>query len=96
VVLDESGNAYGTASLGGGNPGVGSVFRLKPNGNGTWDEEQFFFGTGALGGQPVGSLLLNGGFIYGTARSGGKLKNGENGGGVVFKLSGGRPLSEVH
>lgn len=85
VVLDGSGNVYGTTSrsgLGGGN-GCGSAFELSPAGNGSWRETELYLFFGLSGCEPLGGLVLDGsGNLYGTTYFG-----GANGQGAVFELS---------
>jgi uncharacterized repeat protein (TIGR03803 family) len=79
LVLDTTGNFYGTTSTGGTN-NSGVVFKLDPTGN----ETVLYNFTGAAdGGQPYGSLFMDkNGNLYGTASQGGS--SGTDG--VVFKL----------
>jgi len=69
VIVDESGNLYGTASLG-GNPscryGCGTVFRLRPSKSG-WKEDVLYSFTGQTDGFfPYGGLVLDqAGNLYG-------------------------------
>jgi uncharacterized repeat protein (TIGR03803 family) len=85
LVMDSSGNLYGTTSSCGAN-GRGTVFELT-NSGGTWSESVLFSFTGqAGGGLPVASAVIDAkGNLYGTTQSGGG--GGCTGGcGVVFKL----------
>jgi uncharacterized repeat protein (TIGR03803 family) len=79
LVLDTTGNLYGTTSTGGTN-NSGVVFKLDPTGN----ETVLYNFTGAAdGGQPYGSLFMDkNGDLYGTTSQGGS--SGTDG--VVFKL----------
>ena len=66
VVLDASGNLYGTTEAGGPN-GSGTVYKLTPNGSG-WTESLIYdfpnFNDGAL---PYGGLIFDRfGNLYGT------------------------------
>jgi uncharacterized repeat protein (TIGR03803 family) len=79
LVVDASGNFYGTTYAGGLN-GAGTVFKVTPTGQETvlWN-----FGSGADGQNPFGSLVLGqDGNLYGTTSEG-----GAHGAGTVFKLS---------
>jgi uncharacterized repeat protein (TIGR03803 family) len=77
VVLDSSGNLYGTASSGVGNAGV--VFKLDTTGHET---VLYSFTGGADGGNPQAGVIFDlAGNIYGTTYNG-----GTSGHGVVFKL----------
>jgi uncharacterized repeat protein (TIGR03803 family) len=81
LVLDETGNLYGTTLSGGANGG-GTVFKLAPTGTET---VLYSFGSrSGDGSNPDGGFLIfdNNGNLYGTTLSG-----GANGGGTVFKLA---------
>ena len=92
LVLDPSGNLYGTASaadaLYAGNP-VNTVFELS-KGNGIWTLNTLAsFGPN----DRVGGLVLNAsGNLYGVKR-GGVDENGNNGPSTIFELSKGTDLS---
>jgi uncharacterized repeat protein (TIGR03803 family) len=84
VVLDSSGNIYGTTQVGGRNggncsySGCGVVFKLGTSGKET---VLHAFTGGADGASPVSGVVLDGaGDLYGTAGGGGCC-------GVVFKLT---------
>jgi uncharacterized repeat protein (TIGR03803 family) len=83
MILDSSGNFYGTTRSGGGS-NFGAVFKLTPNGSGGYTESVLHAFTGGSDGQdPVGRLLLDsGGNLYGTTEFG-----GSNNTGTVFKLA---------
>ena len=80
LVFDTAGNLYG-ATLRGGNPGT--VFELKPQGNGTWSEETLYtFQGGSDGSVPFGPLVFDAsGNLYGSTAQGG-IGNG----GTVYEL----------
>jgi uncharacterized repeat protein (TIGR03803 family) len=92
LVLDAAGNLYGTTDLGGGSSGCdpffhgcGAVFKLAPNGDGTWTESVLhgFSSVGGDGANPDAALILDAaGNLYGTAYGGGDYANG-----IVFKLA---------
>jgi uncharacterized repeat protein (TIGR03803 family) len=92
VIMDASGNLYGTASLGGNvndctqntPPGCGVVFELSPMAGGGWKETVLYAFTGAAdGGIPSGGLVFDtAGSLYGTT----SLYGGSNFG-TVFELS---------
>jgi uncharacterized repeat protein (TIGR03803 family) len=81
VVLDASGNLYGTTRYG-GTFGNGMVFELTLSG-GVWTETMLYSFTGGPDGWgPLGGLILDtAGNLYGTTVAGG------NGQGVAFELS---------
>jgi len=83
LVIDGSGNLYGTTALDGAY-GLGSVFKLTPNGDGTWTYTTLHdFTGGADGSDPWGALSLdNQGDLFGTARYGGDYNDG-----VVFEIT---------
>src|SRR4029077_12076035 len=89
VVLDDQGNLYGTASLGGSNTclyGCGTVFKLSPGGKFTL-LHSFIGGNGARNGdEPDGNLVMDqAGNLYGTSSGGNSACRG--GCGLVFKLN---------
>ena len=94
VIVDGSGNLYGTTTEGGA--GAGTVFELSPY-NGYWNFNLLYTVTG--GNQNVGgpwdSLVMDGaGSLYGTTASGGLY-----GDGAVFKLTpsnGGWTYTSLH
>jgi len=88
VVLDASGNIYGTTSSGGaGSCGCGVVFELDTSGKETVLHS--FTGGGDGSGPGTGVVLDSAGNIYGTAGGGGNLSCGYNreGCGTVFKIT---------
>ena len=94
LLLDGSGNLYGTAQLGGnltqcGGFNCGVVFELTPNAGGTWKEKVLHSFSGGDGHDPFASLAFdNAGNLYVTTLLGGDLKLcGGNGCGVVFELT---------
>ena len=98
LVMDGSGNLYGTTEFGGGNLGQGQagvIFKLAPNGQGGYAYSVlYYFGqqANATDGQaPKAGLILDGaGNLYGTTVEGGAGTNGggsTGAGGVVFRLS---------
>ena len=91
VVMDAAGNLYGGTFIGGGEDlptcsdwdGCGVVFKLAPNGDGTWNETILYAFTGGADGGELfdDSLLLDSsGAILGTTFAGG------DGSGVVFAV----------
>lgn len=84
LIMDNQGNLYGTALLGGAND-VGAVYELSPPvvAGGPWTEKVLFSFSGTDGSSPFGRLLLDAnGTLYGTASGGGA---GEAG--AVFQLA---------
>jgi hypothetical protein len=83
VVLDESGNIYGTTNQG-GTYDLGTVFELVPVGKGRYVERVLWNFSGADGSNPVAGVTLDGvGSLNGTTYAG-----GSNGNGVVFNVTG--------
>ena len=96
LISDAMGNLYGTTQYGGGGScfgghGCGTVFRLTPNGNGTYTEAVLYrFTGGADGSNPPAGLISDAmGNLYGTTQYGGGSSNciGGFGCGTVFKLT---------
>jgi uncharacterized repeat protein (TIGR03803 family) len=94
LILDATGNLYGTTGLGGTETcnaplGCGVVFKLTPNTDGSWKEKVLHRFTGNDGTSPVARLILDqAGNLYGTTAFGGNLSQCEgNGCGVVFELT---------
>jgi uncharacterized repeat protein (TIGR03803 family) len=88
LLMDASGNLYGTTSQGGAY-GKGTVFELV-NSSGTYMERVLysFGGTAADGNDPIASLLLDAsGNLYGTTKLGGSTTAcGGSGCGTAFEL----------
>lgn len=96
LILDQSGNLYGTTEYGGtigctSGYGCGVVFKLTPS-NGTWSEALLHTFTGGNdGAYPTASLLFDqSGNLYSTTSSGGSLNNG-----TVFALLSGQQWKET-
>ena len=84
LIMDASGNLYGTTP--GGGSGNGVVFELSPPtvSSGSWTETVLYpFTNGSYGVAPTSTLLFDkSGNLYGTASGG-----GTGGGGTVFQLT---------
>jgi uncharacterized repeat protein (TIGR03803 family) len=92
LVMDSSGNLYGTTSTGGGSTncsnGCGTVFKLNTTGSETILHT---FADGSDGANPSASLTIDkSGNLYGTAVNGGL------GYGTVFKVSRAQKFSTLH
>jgi uncharacterized repeat protein (TIGR03803 family) len=87
---DGLGNYYGATGDGGNiskNPlGLGTIFKLSPNGSGGWTKTTIHvFNGGAGGSDPYGKLIFDSaGNLYGTAHNGGQTVCDC---GIVFELS---------
>jgi uncharacterized repeat protein (TIGR03803 family) len=81
LVLDASGNLYGTTHCD-GNDGAGTVYKLAPS-NGGWTYTVLYTFTGGSDGlYSFSNLVINKGNLYGTTLYGGAHNNG-----VVFKIT---------
>jgi uncharacterized repeat protein (TIGR03803 family) len=86
VIVDASGNLYGTTGEGGNSSncssGCGVVFKLSQN-SGKWTETVIHEFDGGNGSDPMGPLMMDAaGNLYGTAAVG-----GPKGFGVIFELT---------
>ena len=84
LVIDSSGNLYGTAFKGGAH-GDGAVFKLAPKAGGGYTESLIYnFTTGESdGNEPIGGLIFDSaGNLYGTTGAGGTSDKG-----AVYELS---------
>jgi len=83
LVMDGSGNLYGT-TYNGGTRGLGTVFKLTPLGGGVFSESVLFSFSGGNGGShPQSRLVLDsGGNLYGTTFGAGAHARG-----IVFELT---------
>jgi uncharacterized repeat protein (TIGR03803 family) len=88
VIIDKSGNLYGTTFIGGagnscdsGIPGCGTVFRLSPPAHGQtlWTESllsSFYYDGNNLGAPDAPLVFDKSGNLYGTAPGGGNFGSG--------------------
>src|ERR1700678_1379876 len=82
LVLDGQGNLYGTTG-GGGPNGLGTVFELQPNQNGTWSEDLIKGFSGSDGCAPAAPVSCDAaGNLYATTSE----CPGRYGGGTVVEL----------
>ncbi len=81
ITFDQSGNMYGTTSLGGN--GVGVVYEMTRSGN-QWTEQPIYTFSGSPDGATpyAGTIFDTAGNLYGTTTAGGASGNG-----TVFELS---------
>jgi uncharacterized repeat protein (TIGR02543 family) len=94
LIMDKTGNLYGTTSEGGG-PGAGVVFKLTPNNlTGGWSETVLYDfcsqSSCADGANPfhAGVIMDTAGHLFGTTSAGGLPATGSpDGGGVAFGLT---------
>ena len=91
LLMDASGNLYGTTSIGGLNS-RGTAFKASPNVGGGWNLSVLYgFKDARDGGTPEGNLVMDAsGNLYGTGSTGGRPSgSGSNntGNGVVFQLT---------
>jgi uncharacterized repeat protein (TIGR03803 family) len=88
LIIDQSGNLYGTTPFGGAQD-LGTVFRLTPNADGSWKEEVLHsLGARRDGKYPAPILTFDqAGNLYGTAAGGGNDACEFGGCGTVFKLT---------
>lgn len=85
LLLDSSGNLYGTTEYGGGTRGGGTVFKLSPTGLGLWSYAimHTFIGGPTDGANPISELIMDSnGVLYGTTYDGGAFAPY----GAVFKI----------
>jgi uncharacterized repeat protein (TIGR03803 family) len=82
LIFDQTGNLYSTTRFGGA--GKGTVFKLRPNADGSWKESVLLsFKFRNQGESPYAALIFDQvGNLYGTTQGGGHY-----GYGTVFKLS---------
>jgi uncharacterized repeat protein (TIGR03803 family) len=87
LIFDTAGDLYGTTKVGGA--GLGTVFKLTPNANGSWTESVLYsFTGGGDGAEPLAGLTFDtAGNLYGTTTMGGGSTNCTGGCGTVFELT---------
>jgi uncharacterized repeat protein (TIGR03803 family) len=80
LLMDGSGNLYGTTSAGGAN-GDGAVFKISPDGT---ESVLYSFGSSATDGmQPAAGLIIDrAGNLHGTTETGGATNQG-----TVFEIN---------
>jgi uncharacterized repeat protein (TIGR03803 family) len=90
LVIDSSGNLYGT-TMSGGTSGYGTVFELSPNGSGYTETILWNFAGGTSdGANPYSALVRDSsGNLYGTTANG-----GANGHGIIFEIT--LPAAQTH
>lgn len=88
LVMDASGNIYGT-TVGGGADGLGTVYELSPQTDRTYSFSILYSFSGSDGLEPEAGLSFDSaGNLYGTASAGGRGRpTCQYGCGVVFELS---------
>ena len=91
LILDASGNLFGTTIDGGDNGcsyGCGIVFELVPQTGGAWAEKiPYSFSNGLSGYYPGATLIFDSaGNLYGVTNNGGSSNNCAGGCGTVFEL----------
>ena len=86
LIVDESGNLYGTTTNGGSACDCGTAFEISPVGTET--QLHVFQGGSQDGAMPYAGLVADAaGNLYGTTAAGGSCKQNRSGCGTVFKLS---------
>jgi uncharacterized repeat protein (TIGR03803 family) len=82
LVLDQAGSLYGTTAWGGAY-GLGTVFKMTPNADGSWTETVLYSFTGGDGYEPWSTPVFDpAGNLYGTTMYGGASGNG-----TVYQLT---------
>jgi len=80
LIFDSTGSLYGTSVAGGA---YGTVFKLTPNSNGTWNETNLHSFEGRDGSLPAAKLVFDtAGNLYGTTQRGGLYDDG-----TIFKIA---------
>ena len=95
LVMDSSGNLYGTTQYGGTNVctddfddfSCGTIFELSPNRSGGWSEKILFNFSQNQGYAPISSMVMDAaGNLYGTAGAGGAQEDASALAGTAFEL----------
>jgi len=88
-VFNADGNLYGATSAGGGCYRCGTIYRLRPNPDKTWKISTVHTFTGRDGWVPHANLTRDiAGNLFGTTPQGGRKRQGGNDGyGVVFRIT---------
>ena len=82
LILDQAGNLYGTTAWGGAS-GLGTVFKVTPNPDGSWAEAVLYSFTGSEGYEPWSTPVFDtAGALYGTTMYGGAYDYG-----TIYKLT---------
>ena len=95
IVLDPQGDVFGITESGGANPappgvpasGAGTVFEYTHAGSFLTLYNFCAQANCADGGNPLGSLMMNNGLLYGTTSFGGSTANLPTGAGVAFEMT---------
>jgi uncharacterized repeat protein (TIGR03803 family) len=85
LVVDSAGNLYGATAYGGAGAGLGTVFKLSPNGSGGWIYSVIYSIIDSPFSHPNGVVFDNAGNLYGASAGG----DGSLGGVFELKPSGG-------
>jgi uncharacterized repeat protein (TIGR03803 family) len=83
LIVDKEGDLYGTTFFGGEYNDYGTVFKMSPSTNGAWSETVLHSFSGSDGFNPEADVVIHGGSLYGTTRSGGE---GVGSSGVVYQV----------
>lgn len=82
LMLDASGNIYGTTHCDGNNS-AGTIYELTPSGGGAWNYTLLYTFTGGADGlYSISNLVMKNGNLYGTT-----IDGGANGAGVIYELT---------
>lgn len=89
LIFDSAGNLYSTTAQGGGDSGLGTVFKMAKNPDGSWTESVLYrFPKRSRGFDPVAELVFDAvGNLYGTTLGGGSYLCPQHECGSVFKLT---------